>query len=176
MKIFLIGFMGSGKSFAGKRLASKLKMDFIDLDDYIEKKENQSISEIFSSKKEKGFRQLEKKYLKSLSKKENTIIACGGGTPCFYNNIDWMNKNGITIYLKASNNLLFQHLKKGRSKRPLLQNLSDAGLKRFIKSKVEERASQYEQAKIHYYRRVGDSRFLEKLEGKLTTSLRASKI
>lgn len=169
MKIFLLGFMGSGKSFYGKRLASKLNMEFIDLDHFIESNEGQSISEIFESKKEKGFRQIEKKYLQSLSKKEKTVIACGGGTPCFYNNMQWMNKNGLTIYLKSSNNLLFQRLKNGRRNRPLLKNLSDAGLKRFIKSKVDERADEYEEAKIHVQQRVGDNRFLKKLIEACTT-------
>jgi len=163
MKIYLLGFMGSGKSFIGKRLAKKLDMDFIDLDHYIEQMEGLTISQLFENKSEKGFRQIEKKYLQSLSPKENTIIACGGGTPCFYNNMKWMNENGLTIYLKSSNRLLFHRLKQGKSKRPLLKNLSDNGLKEFIKMKMEERASQYEEAEIVVYRRMGDEGYLEKL-------------
>lgn len=163
MKIFLIGFMGSGKSFYGKRLAKKIKMDFIDLDQFIEEEEGMTISQIFETKKEKGFRQIEKQYLQNLSNKENTIISCGGGTPCFYNNINWMNKNGITIYLKSSNTLLFQRLKKGKRNRPLLKNLSDKGLKQFIKNKVKERAEKYEAAELILYQRVGDLNYLDRL-------------
>ncbi len=163
MKIFLIGFMGAGKSFFGKRLAAKLKMDFIDLDNFIEENEGQSISTIFENKKEKGFRKIENQYLKILSKKTNTVIACGGGTPCFHNNMQWMNKNGLTIYLKSSNNLLFQRLKKGKRNRPLLKDLSDSELKRFIKIKVADRTGDYEMAKYSVYQRVGDIRYLEKL-------------
>ncbi len=155
--------MGSGKSFYGKRLASKLNMDFIDLDHLIEKKEGQSISDIFATKNEKGFRQIEKKYLESLQKKTNVVIACGGGTPCFYNNMQWMNENGKTIYLKTSKNLLLQRLKEGQRNRPLLENLSTVELRSFIKSKMETRAHKYEMAEQVVYQRVGDLKYLEKL-------------
>src|SRR5215217_1973749 len=109
--VFLIGFMGSGKTFVGKKLAQLLKTTFIDLDEVIEKSEEKTISQIFSQNGEEFFRERESHYLKSLSERSNVVIATGGGTPCFHDNMKWMNENGITIYLKAKSEILFDRLK-----------------------------------------------------------------
>src|SRR5437773_11285939 len=97
--IFLMGFMGSGKTFFGKQLAQLLNYEFIDLDELIGKNEGATIAEIFFSKGEAYFRSKESSLLKSLSQNENAVIATGGGTPCFHDNMKWMNEHGITVYL-----------------------------------------------------------------------------
>jgi shikimate kinase len=102
MLIFLIGFMGSGKTSIGKKLAKKMKYAFLDLDQEIEKQENLSISEIFEIHGEDYFRVLEKKVLVDLTQLSNTVVSCGGGTPCHYNNIELINNAGISIYLQLS--------------------------------------------------------------------------
>src|SRR5437660_384427 len=100
MKIFLMGYMGSGKSAVGKCLAKKLNFYFIDFDDYVEKEAGKSVSEIFSNGGEKKFRELENKYLKKLLHINNAVVSLGGGTPCFYNNMELIKKNGISVYFE----------------------------------------------------------------------------
>lgn len=149
MRIFLVGFMGSGKSYTGKLLAQKSGFPLIDLDQWIETKYQTSISEIFSSKGEDKFREIEKDALHEMAAFDNVIVACGGGTPCYYDNMAWMKKNGITVYLKASPALLAERLEKERGKRPLLSNLNTyQQLLAFIKNKLEERVSYYGQADL----------------------------
>lgn len=147
MLIFLIGYMGSGKSVIGRKLAHKLHYEFIDLDEYIEKKYNQTISEIFAKQGEQKFRELENKYLKELITKSNAVIATGGGTPCFYDNMKLLNKHGITIYLKATPEFLFKRLKKSPQKRPLLEKNNKKELLGFIKNSLKEREKYYLKAK-----------------------------
>ena len=101
-RIFLIGFMGSGKTTLGKALAQKLGVDFIDLDLYIETRYHKTVREIFAESGEERFRQIEKSLLHEVADFENVIIAAGGGTPCFFDNIDYMNGHGTCVYLKAS--------------------------------------------------------------------------
>src|SRR5436853_6290275 len=96
-KVFLIGFMGSGKTFLGKQLAQLLNYEFIDLDEWIEQREKKSIAEIFSEDGEEYFRKKESQQLKLLAEKNNAVIATGGGTPCFHDNMKWMNDHGFTI-------------------------------------------------------------------------------
>ncbi len=122
MSIFLIGLPGSGKSFWGEKLADKLSVNFIDLDNEIERKAGSSIIEIFRLHGEEYFRLIEKEVLESvIALHKNEVIACGGGTPCFYNNIEMMNRSGKTIYLKTPISLLLERLKKSSesAKRPL---------------------------------------------------------
>ena len=102
-RIFLIGFMGSGKTTLGKALAQKLGVDFIDLDLYIETRYHKTVREIFAESGEERFRQIEKSLLHEVADFENVIIAAGGGTPCFFDNIDYMNGHGTCVYLKARN-------------------------------------------------------------------------
>ena len=140
--------MGSGKTFTGKALAEKFKFSFIDLDSYIENKEAKTINEIFELKGESHFRETEKKHLEEIIKlDENIIVATGGGTPCFHNNIELLNKNGITFYLQASEKKLFDRLISEASQRPLIKGLSEKELRNFISEKLKEREKYYLQAK-----------------------------
>ena len=146
--IFLIGFMGSGKTSVGKHLAELLKSEFVDLDEVLEKNEGKTISQIFANRGEDLFRERESQCLKSFAGKANLVIATGGGTPCFHDNLKWMNENGVTIYLKTDPDILFYRLKGEISHRPLLANYSEEELKKFIESKLLERSSFYNSSKI----------------------------
>ena len=148
MRFFLIGFMGSGKSTLGKRLATKLGFPFIDMDKEIEASINMSIAEYFSKHGEAAFREIEHSILKSNNFPENAIIATGGGAPCFFDNIDWMNKNGVTIYLSLSPKALAQRLVNATEERPVLKNLKGPELEQFIAEKLKAREIFYKQAKI----------------------------
>jgi shikimate kinase len=148
--IFLIGFMGSGKSHVGIKLADYLYCPFYDIDQMIERQAGKSISEIFAQEGEAWFRVLERRALHDTIYKTPGIIATGGGVPCFFDNIEWMNKQGVVIFLDASEEVLFQRLWKGRSKRPLLNGLTIEKLQIFIKQKMEERRPFYEKAAVHY--------------------------
>lgn len=150
MRIFLIGFMGSGKSHVGRQLAASMGMDFLDLDVQIEKDQQRSIRQIFEQEGEATFRQIEREALHHLVLQENLIVACGGGTPCFFDNMDWMNKQGITIYLQTPVSILVQRLKPEKNHRPLLQNLDDEGLHIFIGAKLAEREPFYLRASVIY--------------------------
>lgn len=134
-RIFLIGFMGSGKTTLGKALAQKLGVDFIDLDLYIETRYHKTVREIFAESGEERFRQIEKSLLHEVADFENVIIAAGGGTPCFFDNIDYMNGHGTCVYLKASVEELCKRLAGGRESRPLLRGKSDEELRLFIDPK-----------------------------------------
>jgi len=144
--IYLIGYMGSGKSTAGRKLAAKLKLDFIDLDEFIEKEYGLTIPEIFEQKGENEFRAIENNALKKLIAKTHTVIACGGGTPCYYGNMELMNNNGTTIYLKMSADMLASRLIHSKTKRPLLQNKTEAEMRAFITAHLERREDIYHQA------------------------------
>ena len=151
MNLILIGYMASGKSTIGKKTAKLLNFDFVDLDNYIEEKENLSVSEIFRLKGEIHFRKLEQTYLKELTSNVNkTIISLGGGTPCFYDTMIWLNKldNFKTVYLKASLDVLTNRLYKD-STRPLIAHLdTKEALKDFIAKHIFERSFFYNQASI----------------------------
>lgn len=149
MNIYLIGFMGCGKSTWAKVLSKKLKMPAFDMDDIIEDLEGENIYDIFYGKGEKYFRQKEREVLEDLVKiNKGYIIATGGGTACFNNNIDVMNKNGITIYLKASKEFLFDRLKNSRLARPKIAMLNNLELQEFIDITVDERELFYNNATI----------------------------
>ncbi len=145
---FLIGFMGSGKTHWGKKWAALGEYVFIDMDEVIEKKEGMPISTIFEQKGESYFRNLETEVLHSFEKAENVIISCGGGTPCFNDNMDWMNKHGVTIYLQATPKQLALRLRTEKDKRPLLKDIPDSLLEATIQEKLAQRESVYLQAKI----------------------------
>ena len=150
MKIVLLGYMASGKSSVGKKLSKKLSMSFIDLDEYIIEKEKMAISDIFKAKGEIYFRLIESTYLKEiLLKKENFILSVGGGTPCYANNIEEINKNDtISIYLQASIPTLVKRLIKKKTKRPLIASLDDDKIPEFVAKHLFERRFFYDQAKI----------------------------
>lgn len=144
--IFLVGFMGAGKSSLGRRLAERLGCPFIDLDRRIEAAEGRSIPEIFGAVGEAGFRALERDGLRALEHEPPGVVATGGGTPCFFDNMDWMNARGITIYLCVSAEVLSRRLSQKREQRPLLKDIDQEHLAHFIESKVQEREHWYCQA------------------------------
>lgn len=146
--IYLIGFMGSGKTTAGKHLALKLGYDFLDLDRCIAAYEQKSIATIFNESGEPAFRLLEKNYLLQTFQKTNTVVSCGGGTPCFFDNMEMMNAHGITIYLQMSAKELYSRLKNAKTERPLLAGKTETELLDFIDAKLQERQSFYNQATI----------------------------
>ena len=149
MKIFLIGFMGSGKTHWGRLLAAKLRMPFRDLDTVIVEKESRSVSEIFSEKGEEYFRYQEKQTLEEIvAEEESFILSCGGGTPCFFNNIEFMKKSGKVIWLNTSIDVLKERLLKERISRPLIREIDDDELKRYIIRKLSERRMYYQQADV----------------------------
>lgn len=145
---FLIGFMGSGKTHWGKIWAATNQLSFVDLDEEIEKKAGETIAEIFETKGEAHFRKLEADALRTLGDLKNTIVACGGGVPCFHENMQWMNDHGITIYLDCPSTIIAQRLLSEQEKRPLLKQLNQAGLLSYIEQKLKERAPFYKQAKL----------------------------
>ncbi|BAO74265.1 shikimate kinase [Winogradskyella sp. PG-2] len=150
MIVVLMGYMGSGKSTIGKELATVLNYDFLDLDDYISDKENASISNLFKTKGEIYFRKKETEYLKELTNSsENLVLALGGGTPCYSNNIDLLirNENVELFYLKLSIPLLTKRLFSAREKRPLISHLNtEEQLMEFIGKHLFERVQYYNQA------------------------------
>lgn len=149
MKIFLIGFMGSGKTHWGLRLSKKLSIPFYDLDEQIVSHEGKSINEIFDTHGEEYFRLLEKDTLHIITESHDSLImACGGGTPCYFNNIGYMNQAGTTVWLDTPVPLLFERLLRGRAQRPLLKDLSDEQIRSYIVKKFSDRKIYYEQATV----------------------------
>jgi len=148
MRIFLIGFMGCGKTTLGKKLAKHLNFNFIDLDRFIENKTVKSINVIFDEKGEQYFRDLEKESLNEIYKMDNLVIATGGGTPCFYDNMQTMLAKGICIYLKMEAEDLAERLGKEKNNRPLICHLTKNELNDFISEKLMEREKFYKKA--HY--------------------------
>ncbi|MFN7846795.1 MAG: shikimate kinase [Bacteroidota bacterium] len=146
--VYLTGFMGSGKTTVGKKLAAQLNYTFIDLDSYIEQQEGRSISELFNEHGENYFREVEHQCLQTLLKLEKLVIACGGGTPCFYDAMQQMNEHGITVYLQMNVLAIFNRLKQGRMQRPLIAGKSDEALRQYIDEKLKEREPLYLKAQI----------------------------
>jgi len=149
MTLFLVGYMGSGKSVIGEKLADVLNYDYIDFDDYIENQEKASIQTIFKTKGEIYFRKAESKYLKDVISLHRTIISLGGGTPCYGNNMDILlsAEDSKTIYLKAMVSTLCDRLFTEKEKRPLISHIpSKESLNEFIGKHIFERAPFYEQS------------------------------
>ena len=147
MRIFIIGYMGAGKTTIGKKLANKLKLAFIDLDEYIEGETGMTVSEIFNTSGEDYFRLKEKEALNKIIQVDNFVLSTGGGAACFYNNMQVMNKNGVTIYLKAKTAVLRHRIKHSKINRPLLENKTDEELTSYIDKQLSEREVFYLQAK-----------------------------
>ena len=145
-RIYLIGYMGAGKTTIGKALERHTSLSFIDLDCYIEGRFRKTISQLFAEKGEASFRELERRMLHEVSEFEDVIISCGGGTPCFFDNISYMNECGKTIYLKVSVAELAARLEGGKHTRPVLKNRSGEELRQFIQENLQARSSFYEQA------------------------------
>jgi shikimate kinase len=148
MKLFLIGFMGCGKSYLGKILAQKLGFQFVDVDSIIEHTEGERVGAIFEKQGEAQFRKIESERLRGLQKWDEVVVATGGGAACFNDNMAWMNDNGITVYLKTNPHLLLERLLPEVEKRPLLRGKSEQELLNFINTKVAERDTFYTQATI----------------------------
>jgi shikimate kinase len=146
--IFLIGFMASGKTSKGKKIARKMEIPFIDLDRVIEEQEKQTITDIFETKGESYFRKLEAKILRQFPKDLKAVIAVGGGAPCFYDNIQYMNYLGTSVFLKRSKQRILGRLRQNKDKRPLVAKLNDQELKDFIEQRLANRNSFYEQAEF----------------------------
>ena len=146
LKIFLIGMMGSGKSYWAEKLKKKLKVPAYDLDNLVEIMEERSIAEMFAEDGEEYFRKEEAKMLRLFKEKKNFILSCGGGTACFNDNMQWMNKNGITVWLDEPVDVLIERLQKEKEHRPLIKNLNDDQLKEFLNKKIEERKEYYGKA------------------------------
>ena len=148
MQIFLVGFMGSGKTHWGRLWSANNPFSFADLDDVIEKEQQTTIKKVFEEKGEIYFRDIETATLHSFTEHQNTIIACGGGTACFNNNMEWMNGHGITVYLRSSPKELAERLLSEKNHRPIIKDIHDNGLEDFITKKLSERESFYNRAKI----------------------------
>jgi shikimate kinase len=150
MRIFLIGFMGSGKTHWGSLLAKRIQLPFQDLDSIITETEGKSISDIFQEKGEEYFRLQEKDILRDIIEKHpSLVLSCGGGTPCFFNNIDLMKKEGTVVWLNTSIEMLTERLKKEKANRPLIREISDEELRSYILKKMNDRRLYYEQADVH---------------------------
>lgn len=149
MKIFFIGFMGCGKTYWGKKLSQKLGVPFFDLDEKIEEQAGRPITELFAKEGEEYFRFLEKDVLHILTESHDTfVMACGGGTPCFYNNIDYLKKNGTVVWINCSTECLYNRLTKEKDKRPLVASIPDNQLKSYIIKKYSSRKIFYQQANV----------------------------
>jgi shikimate kinase len=148
MLIFIIGFMGCGKSYLGKIWAAENNLHFCDVDTIIEQEEGQSIAAIFQTKGEDYFRQKEKEVLQKMGKLQNTIVACGGGTPCFYGNITWMKNVGTVVFLNETVEKILLNISNDKQIRPLLQNMNSSEKNIFVKEKLAERSSIYKQSNI----------------------------
>lgn len=143
--------MGSGKSYIGRQLAAQLGLGFVDLDSHIEKTAGKSIAQIFESEGESNFRELERTAFRQIMKLEQVIIATGGGTPCFFDNMKEMNNSGVTIYLEAPVAILAERLKKDTEKRPLIQHAEN--LENKIEALLSKRKAFYERAELFYHQR-----------------------
>ena len=146
-RIIIIGDMGSGKTTVGHALSQELGLPFYDLDWYIETRMHRTVKQIFDEKGEEGFRKIEHNLLHEVAEFEDVIISCGGGTPCFFDNIDYINRQGETVYLKCTTDVLYKHLKMGKTVRPLLLNKTPDEVKTFIEAQLKQREPFYAKAK-----------------------------
>ena len=148
MRIYLIGFMGCGKSTLGRKMAELMNLNFIDLDKYIEERNFKTIPLIFEEEGEPGFREKEKNALEEVSLFENVIIGTGGGTPCFFDNMELMNRTGVTIYISPDTETLANRISHSRTERPLVAGKSREELIFFIDQTLEKRNPFYRQSMI----------------------------
>lgn len=164
IRIILIGYMGAGKTTVGKALARELNMPFYDLDWYIEERYHRTVPQIFAERGEEGFRKVEQLMLHEAAEFENIVLSSGGGTPCFFDNMEYMNRQAQTIYLKASPEVLYQHLKMGKTERPLLKNKTPEEMLDYIRTSLQQREPFYTQARhtlnvdlLENYAKIKDS-------------------
>lgn len=146
-RIILIGYMGAGKTTVGRQLAKRLGLMFYDLDWYITNRMRRTVAQIFEESGEEGFRKIEHAMLHEVAEFEDVVLSCGGGTPCFFDNMDYLNRMGETVYLKASPEVLYAHLKMGKSVRPLLLGKTPGEVEAFVKEQLALREPYYSKAK-----------------------------
>lgn len=146
-RVILIGYMGAGKTTVGRQLALALGLQFYDLDWYIEMRYHKKVPQIFAEAGEEGFRDLERRMLHEVAEFEDVVVSCGGGTPCFYDNMEYMNAQAETVYLKARPEVLAMHLKMGKTERPLIKGKQEDELLQYIKDSLEKREPFYSKAK-----------------------------
>ena len=146
-RIILIGYMGSGKTTMGKALSKHMGLMFYDLDWYIESRMHRSVPQLFAERGEEAFRQIEHNMLHEVAEFEDVIISCGGGTPCFFDNIDYLNRQGDVVYLKATPEVLYRHLLMAKVERPLLKGKSPEELIDYITEHLKEREPYYLKAR-----------------------------
>ena len=170
-RIFLIGYMGAGKTTLGRPLSRAMNLEFIDLDNFIEARYHKTVKDIFAEVGEEGFRKIEHNSLKEVADYENVVIALGGGTPCFMGNMDIVNRAGVSVYLKPTEEVLLRRLIQGKNKRPLLANKSDEEILAFIREQLAWREPYYLRANI-----VFESSHLEKRKDIFSNAEKLSKI
>jgi len=150
MRIFLVGYMGAGKTTIGKSLALRMKLNYIDTDQFIEKRYRKKVSDIFASEGESRFRDIEHRVLLEVSEFEDIVISTGGGLPCFNDNMTMMNNSGCTVYIEVSGEELADRLRVSKNVRPVLKNRTGSELTDFVNSSLNIRKPFYEQAKIRF--------------------------
>ena len=142
--------MGCGKSTMGRAVSALTGVPFIDLDNYIEQRFHITVKEIFAQRGEDGFRDVERRMLQEVADFEDVIVACGGGTPCFFDNMEYMNSHGSTVFLNTPIDWLHSRLMRGRHKRPLIADKDDEELMTFIKEALAKRMEHYSKAQITF--------------------------
>ena len=145
-RILLIGFMAAGKTPLGKALARDLGLQFVDLDHYIESRYHSTVSQLFAERGEETFRQIERNMLHEVTEFEDVVISMGGGTPCFFDNMDYMNSQGTTVFLEASVDVIYTRLTIARVQRPLVTGKSPEELRQYISEMLEHRTPYYTRA------------------------------
>lgn len=148
MLLFLIGYMGCGKSSIGRPLAKRLGLKFVDMDAEIERRCGVSVQQFFADRGEEAFRRLERELLRELISAEDTVVATGGGVPCFFDNMELMNGAGVTVYFKLAPEKLAARLEHGKAKRPLLRGKSQRELVEYIRENLERREPFYSRARL----------------------------
>jgi shikimate kinase len=166
-RIFLIGFMGSGKSTLGSALAKSLGYDYWDTDNWIEKTEGKSISDLFETKGEAYFRAREKEALAVAVQQKNVIIATGGGLPCFFDNMDVIQQFGWSVFLKINAADLLERLQGETAQRPLLSEMKEQELLEWMEYKIESRNEFYTRADIHVNGNLAIDELVDLILGKL---------
>ena len=149
-RIFLIGYMGAGKTTLGKAFAREMSLNFIDLDWFIEERFHKTVQQLFLERGEDGFRELERKMLHEVAEFEDVVVSTGGGTPCFFDNMEFMNASGTTVYLKVSVEELAKRLELCKHTRPVLKGRSGEELRAFIAESLEKRNPFYTKASITF--------------------------
>ncbi len=148
MRIYLVGYMGSGKTTLGRRLAKLTGLSFIDLDKYIEERRCRTVQQLFAREGEEMFRQYERKALQEVARFDNVVVSTGGGAPCFFDNMDLMNQSGITLFMDIHPDILVHRLIRSKTERPLIKGKSPEELRMFISESLAKRRPFYERAQL----------------------------